>query len=149
MKLLFAYLLSLSVLLCQDVTSILNNVQTILAPPAQTVLTITASQGDGTICTIKKVSGSSVNAILACSNSQITYNQLTLRAAGTNANSTIWGLGDVLCILGINPTNTAITMGSLGSISINSVGWSCSTNIRTSSIVTGQTSIVSGSVSWP
>jgi uncharacterized Zn-binding protein involved in type VI secretion len=114
-------------------------------------LTVTASQGDGTVCTLKKQSGSSIVASLSCvsGDGKTVLNSGTLRSTGATTQFLPFGFGDVLCLLGINSTATAATMGSLGTIPVNGLGWSCSTNIASGGVITGQTAPVNGSVVWP
>jgi hypothetical protein len=113
-------------------------------------LTITASQGDGTKCTITKFAGAKPYMGLKCvpgdGISQLSQENLTL---GTTLQTIVWGYGDVLCLLAVNPTAAAITVGSLGSVPAVSLAWSCSTNIDTAGVPTGQTAIVAGTVAWP
>jgi len=114
-------------------------------------LTVTASQGDGSSCTLSKLKGGSIAVSLACQSAdgKISVKSGALRAAGSAVQTTPFGFGDVLCLLGINPTGSPVTMGSLGSIPASGVAWSCSTNIRANGAVTGQTVPVNGSVVWP
>jgi hypothetical protein len=150
MKKLLPFLLLSGACFAQDITTLGNVINQIFHPPA-VVLTVTASQGDGTVCTLAKIGGSVINAYLNCTTATTaSLKASTLQASGTVMQSTVWGLGDVLCILAANPSATAIAaQGSLGAIPAVSVGWSCSTNIRTAGAITGQTAIVNGSVSWP
>ena len=129
-----------------DVLSLIDSAKT-----TQTlVLTVTASQGDGTVCTLTKFAGAKPYVGLKCvpgdKVSQITQSNLVLE---TTVQTLPWGYGDVLCLLAANPTAAAVTLGSLGSIPAASLAWQCSTNIETGGIVTGQTVPVAGTVSWP
>lgn len=149
-KLLALSLLCLGLVYGQDVTSILGSQQ--LALTNSTVaLTVTASQGDGTVCTLTKLATSTITAVMKCTSGdgKTTIGQQPLKATGT-VTSMLFGMGDVLCILVINPTSTATpVMGSMPAIPATSIGWSCSTNIRTNGSITGQTALTNGSVSWP
>jgi hypothetical protein len=114
-------------------------------------LTVTASSGDGSSCTLTKLKGGAIAVSLACqtADGKIAVKSGTLRATGPAVLTMPFGFADVLCFLAINPTAAPVTVGSLGSIPASGVGWSCSTNIRTSGSVTGQTVPVNGSVVWP
>jgi hypothetical protein len=131
------------------ITDILSMIDATKA--AQSIaLTITASQGDNTKCTITKFAGSKPYVGLKCipgdGISQLSQANMTL---GTTVQTLFWGYGDVACLLALNPTAAAVTIGSLGSVSAVSLAWSCSTNIDTAGVPTGQTAIVAGSVAWP
>ncbi len=135
----------------QDVTTVATAEQ--LALTTNTVaVTITATQGDGTVCTLSKSAGNAIGLTLRCVTAQaagpgFTYTS-TLRGSGA-AIALPFGLGDVLCLVGINPTGAPVTLGSLGPIPATGAAWSCTSNIRTAGTVTGQTAPTAGSVSWP
>ena len=112
--------------------------------------TITASLGDGTSCTISKGNTAAILASFGCvSGDALTFISPAVVIGGGASRSIYAGLGDVICLLGTNPTSAALTMGSLGIIPAGGLAWSCSTNIRTLDVVTGQTVPVAGSVTWP
>jgi hypothetical protein len=130
-----------------DVQSMLNAVKS-----TTTVLaTITAQFGDGTVCTITKFAGSVPHVGLKCvpgdAKSLLTQANLTL---GSTLQTLPFGYGDVLCLVAVNPTGTAITLGSMGTVPAVGMAWQCSSNIESATTgVTGQTSLVSGTATWP
>jgi hypothetical protein len=150
MKLLFSVIMLAASAYAQS--TIIDILSTINAAKAQqsVVLTIAATQGDGTKCTITKFAGIKPYIGLACfpgdGASQLSQANLTL---GPALQTMFWGYGDVGCLLAINPTAAPVTVGSLGSVAAVSLAWSCSTNISTAGVPTGQTAIVAGSVAWP
>ena len=111
------------------------------------VATITATLGDGTICQIIKLNLPKINARLQCTSAdgKSVYGSAPLTSTSTATWVLPFGYGDVTCLLGVNPTASPVTMGGLGSIPSNGIGWSCTTNISGS----GQTPLVNGSVTWP
>jgi hypothetical protein len=133
----------------QDTPAVERAIQFIFNPPTP-VLTVTATQGDGTSCTIGKIAGATINAYLNCVNATFGAKATFLTAGGATATNMVWGYGDVLCVLVLNPTATAIAAaGSMPAVPAVSIGWQCSTNIRTNGAVTGQALPITGSVSWP
>ena len=133
----------------QDVTTLLTEI-TLLNNPPTTVLTVKATQGDGTICQAAKEPGSTVFLVLTCTSGGTTVKGAVLQSTDTIVSGTTFGYGDVLCLLRVNPTATAQpAIGAFPALPAVSVAWQCSTNIRTAGAVSGQTALVSGSVSWP
>ena len=132
----------------QDVTAVLNALQLVKTATAA-VFSVTASQGDGTTCTANKLAGATVQLAVQCSNAGAADTLRVVRASGMAATAELVSLGDVACFILLNPTTAAVTMGSLGPAPAGGAAWSCSTNIRTSGSVSGQTALVAGSVSWP
>ncbi len=114
-------------------------------------ISITAVQGDGVSCFLTKAAGGKITLSTSCSSAdgKTTYNAGVIRSNGTTTSIVALGFGDVLCLLGVNPTASASAMGSLGNVPANGVAWSCSTNIRTAGTITGQSAPVAGSVVWP
>jgi hypothetical protein len=110
-------------------------------------LTVTAAQGDGTICTLTKMSGGSINAGLKCvsADGKSSLASTILQSKGSKFFALEWGMGDIMCLIGVNPTSSAAVMGSLASVPANTVTWSCTTNITGG----GNTAPTAGSVSWP
>lgn len=146
MKFPMKYLLFLFAVLSygQDVTGVANAVL-LARTTSTTAFTITASQGDGTTCTVVKVSGKGINGSLTCSNGSNKLGPMPLISNGSAAISFQWGMGDVSCLVVVNPTTAAVTMGSVGPAPVNGAAGSCTTNIAAG----GQTPIVTFSVSWP
>jgi hypothetical protein len=131
----------------------MNDANLLIHPPAL-VLNVTAAQGDGTTCTAFKSAGAAIYLSLSCNNtvpgSLGSLKTATLLSTGNTPTSSLWNLGDVMCLFLINPTATAIpAQGSWTAIPAVSVGWQCSTNIRTNGSISGQTAVVAGAVSWP
>lgn len=151
----FILCLAFAVAIPAQTVTALANAQQLLLLTQTPGATITASQGDGTACTITKLAGSAIIFIQACTNAVATASLPPIvRASGTTAATTeILSAGDVMCMLLINPTTAAITMGTLGPAPANGIAWTCTTNIRSSqasgSSVTGQTTPVTGSLTWP
>jgi len=147
MKSLLCWMLLACAAPAQDVTD-LANAKNAAMRGSTNVLSIAASQGDGTVCMVNKIAGSSVNAQLTCTSSDgkiRTAKSLTANSSSSLVQTTILSQGDVLCLIAVNPTSTAISMGSLGAVPSVGLAWSCTTNITSG----GQTPIVSGSVAWP
>ncbi len=137
----------------QSVTALLNAFNLLEHPPTS-VLTVVASGGDQTSCTAGKVPGSVIFLTLQCTSGTTVLGGTTLQASGTNVQSSVLNYGDVMCIFQINPTAAALAAaGAFPALPAQSVGWSCSTNTRVGSVATGsvsgQTAVVTGSVSWP
>jgi len=134
----------------QSVTDV-QSLQAQALTASTVVLTVTASQGDGTVCTLTKSSGGSISAVLACKtpDGKTTFSGATLRSSSAASYGFSWGFSDVLCLIGVNPTTTAVPMGSLGTAPVNGIAWSCSTNIRSAGTIIGQTAPTSGTVAWP
>ncbi len=150
MKKLFA-LLALTAIGCfaQDVTSLEDFKNFLLHPPVQ-VLSITASQGDGTTCVANKSLGPVIYMSLVCLQTNGTLKTAVLKVSGTVPSSAIFGLGNVTCLFLLNPTAAAIpALGSWTAIPANGVGWQCTTDIVMAGVATGQTPVVAGAVSWP
>lgn len=124
------------------------NILTAARQGQSVALTITASQGDGTTCTIKKLSGGKINAVLSCTSGDatVTASAGIVRVGGATVQFFPFGFGDVICYIVLNPTTAAVTLGSYGPIPSNGLGWTCTTNIQPAGT---QTPIVAGSVSWP
>jgi hypothetical protein len=129
----------------QDATTLLNWLNMIRNPPA-TVLTVTASSGDGTVLTASKVAGSTINLFLNASNAAGSLKSGILAANGSAAQQTVFMYGNALCVFLANPTATAIAAaGSFPAVPATSVGWQCSTQMTSG----GSTPVVTGTVSWP
>jgi len=147
--LLLIFILTVSSYAQASITDILSVIDATRATQ-NVVLTVTASQGDGTVCTITKYAGATPHIGLRCipgdGKSQLSQANLSL---GTTLQTMFWGYGDVACLLVVNPTAAAITVGSLGSVPATSLAWSCSTNVDVAGVPASQTAIVSGSVAWP
>lgn len=110
-------------------------------------LSINASQGDGGTCTITKLTGGQINFSYSCSSidNKTTLRSGVIQSNGTVASSSVIVFGDILCMLVINPTAVAVTMGSIGPAASKGIAWSCSTNITSG----GNTAIVNGGIVWP
>ena len=145
--LLLSAMFTVAALSAQDVTDVAS-ILLLARTTTTTVLTITASQGDGSTCTMSKVTGNSINVMLACntSDSKTQVTSVQVRSSSTTAQWMPFGFGSVLCILGLNPTTGPVSAGTFVSIPANSLAWRCTTNISATGM---QTTPVSGSVSWP
>lgn len=113
-------------------------------------LSIGAVQGDGSTCKLTKIAGPTILAVANCASGdgKTTASPTILQATGT-VQSLPLAISDVLCLLVTNPTSAPVTVGSFGAVPTNGIAWQCTTNIRTSGAITGQTPIVAGSVVWP
>jgi hypothetical protein len=147
MKLLILLLLSLGCLSAQSVTDVMNAVK-LASASSSTLLTLTASQGDGGTLKITKNNGAAISATVSWSSAdgKIAEQSAVLKASGTATLAKFLSFGDVACLLGVNPTVAAVTIGSVGSVPTNGIGWSCSTNITSTGM---QTTPVSGTAVWP
>jgi hypothetical protein len=130
--------------MAQDATTMLGLLNLIRHPPTQ-FLTLTASQGDGSTITLSKFAGPTVSVSMVATG----MSETTISGAAMG-NGYVISVGDAMCLLLSNTTAAAIpAQGSWPAIPVSSVAWQCSTNIRTSGQVTGQTPLVVGVVSWP
>ncbi len=143
-------LVAISALAAQDVRDIMN-AKLSANTASTTAVTVTATQGDGASCRIAKVSSGVITAQISCvaADGKTSMNSTVLRSNGTVATPLMVDFGDVAGLVAVNPTTTAAVMGSLGSVPANGIAWQFTTNIRTAGSVTGQTALVSGSVTWP
>jgi len=143
-KWIFLLLVSSVVGCAQDATTLLGLLNLIRHPPTQ-FLTLTAAQGDGSTITLSKYAGPTISVSLSATGQSETT--ITTAAMG---NGYVISVGDAMCLLLANTTTAAIPAAqSWPVIPVNSVAWQCSTNIRTSGQVTGQTPLVTGVMSWP
>jgi hypothetical protein len=133
-------LTSCSILAAQtvlDVTSILQ-----LAGKTPTLLqTITGT--DGNVCTLTKEPGPNIWMLWGCngSTSGVQTRTAQITSTGTTAASSIFfNQGIAACLIGLNPTAAAVTMGSLGSVPAKGAAWSCTPDMAT---------ILTGTVTWP
>lgn len=134
----------------QDVTAVLNGEQLALTQTS-VILTVTATGGDGSVCTLVKIPSNTISATLKCqtADGKTTTGQQPLRSTSASPVFMPWGFGDIFCMIVVNPTAAAVTEGSLGSIPANSVGWSCTSFTRLNGTISGNTAPSNGSVSWP
>jgi len=134
----------------QDVTGLANAIQAAL-DTSTVAVSVTATQGDGTTCSINKLAGTVIAFALKCqtSDGKTQSTSQIIRSTSAVPWTTTFGLGDVMFLLAFNPTTAAVPEGSLGSIAISSLGWSYTTNIRTNGSISGQTAPVVGQISWP
>ncbi len=111
------------------------------------VTTITASQGDGGSCSITKISGGQIIFTWSCASAdgKQTLRPGPIQSLSTTASSVGMLFGDILCLIGINPTSTAVSMGSIGSVPAKGIGWTCTTSITGG----GSTVPTGGTVIWP
>lgn len=113
----------------------------VLARNTPTVLaTLTGS--DGAACKLVKQPSATIYATWQCTSADgnaigKTY-QIT--ATGTNSHFLPVGLDTILCLIGINPTATANSFGTVGSAPANGIAWSCTGDAKTSQ---------NGTALWP
>ena len=130
--------------LAQDATTLLNLLNLINHPPT-TFLALTASQGDGSTITLSKIPGPTIQVSVVASG--MSDSVLTGQAM---TNGYVLAAGDAACILRANTGTAAmVAAGAWPPIPVSGIAWQCSTQIRTSGSVSGQTPIVTGSISWP
>lgn len=121
----------------------------------QTIFTATASQGDQSICTGVKNANNAVNFNVTCKNpikGQPSQNFKIYNGSGTQPKVAIpqtLVFGDITCVFGVNQTAYPISWGSLGTVPPNSLVYSCSLNVRTNGVFTGNVPGPFGLVSWP
>jgi hypothetical protein len=101
-------------------------------------LTFTGS--DGTVCTLQKVAGAVITARLNCTDGS-TAIYTTITGTGTAPAGGTVGLGQVIALIGINPTAAPVTMGALGAVPANGIAWSFATG--------SGNPVSSGAVGWP
>ena len=106
------------------------------------LMSITGTNGN--VCTMYKSSGNNIYASYSClskdqkqSLSGVIYADRTRNAPG----STVWGMGPVLCLVGINTTERPLAMGSLGMVPAGGIAWSCTPGERKAT--------VAGTAVWP
>ncbi len=125
--------------------------------PAQTVvLTVTASQGDGSACTGIKNPGSNVNFTFNCvepvqGKPSMSHHFYEGGSAVVHvAHAETIEFGDVICAFGVNPANYATGFGSLTPTPTPafSLSYACAVQIRTAGVVTGNTPGPMGVVTW-
>lgn len=149
-NLLLALVLSAAAAFAQDVITA-QNAQELAVTNSTVVLTVTATSGDGSVCTMTKLPSAVISATLKCASSDGKTSQTNqvLRSTSTSTTFIPWGFGDVFCMLFVNPTTAAVTAGTLGSVPANSIGYSCTSFTRLNGTVSGNTAPSTGSVSWP
>lgn len=114
------------------------------------VETLLASSGDGSSCTVYKGLGSFPALGFTCISADGKTTMGPLDVEATDAVQTMaFSFGDLVCLFGLNPTGTAAPLGSLGTVAPSTMNWACSGNLRTAGVVTGQSTVVSGVVTWP
>ena len=140
-------LLALSVAAnAQTVLDVMNSIL-LSRTTSTTILTLTASQGDGGTLKLVKNSGSTISLTTTWTSASgsISDQSSVMRASGTVALTKAISYGDTTCLIGVNPTAASIAMGSIPAIPANGIGWSCATNITGGA----QTTPVSGTAVWP
>jgi hypothetical protein len=111
-----------------------------------TVLTVTATQGDGSTLKLVKSSGGSIS-LTGTWTSADGKNSLPvgpMHATGGTMPVTV-SVGDITCMIAGNPTAATVSIGVVIGVPPNGVGWVCATNITGGS----QTAPVSGTAVWP
>lgn len=151
-KLFISLVLASGWLSAQDITSVLAAINLIRNPPA-IVLTITASQGDGSVLTVSKVPGSVINLMFtetSAAGASKNENFVPVQGAAAAVVPKIIFQGDVACFFIANATATALPVqGSFPAIPVQAVGYQCSTAIRTLGSISGYTAVQSGIISFP
>lgn len=145
---LFTFVLTAAISLGQDAGEVQRAVNHALATTAAPI-TITASQGDGTSLIFTKRASITINFGYQVKNAAGQVLDGGSVDVAPTGQSMVITYGDVTCLVYVNPGTAAVTVGSLGSVPASSLAYACSTNIRSSGAVTGQTAIVSGTIAWP
>jgi hypothetical protein len=119
----------------QSILDVSSIVQLALKTPVvvQTVVGI-----DTTTCTLTKEPGATIWLVWGCTGASPAKTAQIL--PGTVATGAMYLNGQAACLIGLNPTNAPVTMGSLGSVPANGAAWQCST---------GGLAILSGTATWP
>ena len=93
---------------------------------------------DGTKCYLVKQPSSTIYAGFACfsSDNLVTTKTVQIQSTGTVSNIEVLGQGQVLCMMGINPTTVIVSFGSVGNAPAKGIAWSCA-NGDGSTILTG------------
>ena len=116
--------------------------------------TATASNGDGSACTITKIAGALPVLSYSCNSTLSGLSQsdtISQASTGTGYGSTTIGGGDVLCMIGTNATGSAVTINNIVTPA-DAATISCSVNTRNpppSGPVTGNTLLSTQTVTWP
>src|ERR1035437_7763844 len=113
----------------QTTTDVMVTVKNAVTP-SSIALTISASQGDGGTCVITKLNGGQITFSFTCnsSDSKTTLRSGVIQSSGTVVSTNTIVFGDVGCILVLNPTTVAVTLGSVGPAASKGIAWSCTTN---------------------
>jgi hypothetical protein len=99
---------------------------------------------DGSVCGLYKDSGNSVYASYSCAtydHMQNAYGVIWAAQTHNSPGNTVFGIGPLICLVGINTTQVPQTMGSLGTVPAQGIAWSCTPG-------DGKT-IVAGTAVWP
>jgi hypothetical protein len=66
---------------------------------------------------------------------------LQIQSASASSGSITVGQGGVLCLVGINPTASSVSFGSVGSAPASGIAWSCTPG--------DGVTIKTGTIAWP
>jgi hypothetical protein len=125
---------------CQDATGISDAIYRAIAPLTPLV---TLTSVDGTVCQLVKLASPTIYASYQCQSAdkKTSVNWAPVKSASAAASFLTFGLGpNTLCVVALNPTASAVTMGSLGSVPASGISWSCAKD---------QSTIVAGTAVWP
>ena len=113
--------------------------------------TLIATGGDGTSCTAVKVPGTLPAVTASCSTGGggITWGPAQIAVAAGKSGASAFSVGDITCMLGMNATAAPVTLGSLGSVGVNTAILACSVNIRTNGAVTSNQAVPNQTITWP
>jgi hypothetical protein len=109
---------------------------------AQTVLA-TVNGSDGSICTLDKSSTINIRATYSCTTADQRQSLSGVIAASNLHNATgsvVFAMNTITCLVGLNATAAAVSMGSLGTVPPHGIAWSCTGD--------GSTTIA-GTAVWP
>ena len=123
----------------QDITDVFAIITA--ARSVSTVL-VSLTGTDGTVCTLAKLSTNTISATWRCASAdgKQVIKPATISSTSATSGTLALGQGAVLCLIAVNPTASAVTYGSLGSIPASGIGWSCTAD---------STTIKNGTAVWP
>ena len=130
--------LSVPALQAQSVQDV-QNLATLVASPFTVLQTITGS--DGTVCTLAKVPGATILAYFQCALAGQALKPVEFSSTSTKSGYILLAQGQVMCMIALNPTASAVSWGSIGIAPAVGVAWSCANG-------PGGT-VVSGTTNWP
>lgn len=129
---------------------ILND-KNLLTAGTTLVVSVKASQGDGSVCNISKIAFPTINFVLGCVNADGSVNipSHSIRpgaGVGLVEVSSASNVAGVACFILMNPTAAQVTMGSFLPVPAGGISYQCTSNIVATG---GQTPIVAGTAKWP
>ncbi len=139
MKLLLSLALVLPIVATAQTVADVQTVAAMATANNTPIQTITGT--DGTVCNLTKVAGKTIYAAFGCSLAGQTMKPIPIQSTSSVSGYVQVGQGSVLCLIGINPTATGVSFGSVGTAPPVGIAWAC--------IPGPSGTIVSGSIIWP